>query len=248
MVQKVKVELLADGNYKPEDIKLDISHEPIFRYDKELQDKLDKLWDEQKADAKKREYKLWNSETYALKKVEENDGQLTLDLGLVEYRNNAGIVKLFEAGEIGPELCSPLMYCSILVRTSDSKYIFGIGKGFAHHGELKFVGGSYSKKDIELKDGNTLFQLAYDEIKEELNVDREQIQDMELVRIYRTPRGMIDLTYTVQLTVNADEVKALYDGLKEKELAKLLIFTLVEAKVEVGASGGQRAMKVDLIY
>lgn len=92
MTQKIQVELLADGNYHPEDIKLNVSHEPLFTYDKNLQDKLDSLWVKQLADAK------------------EKDGLLVLNLGLVEYRNQVGIVLLFEAGEIGSKMCSPLMY------------------------------------------------------------------------------------------------------------------------------------------
>jgi len=247
MPQQIEVELLAKGHYQPTDIRLNVSHEPLFSYEKDLQRKIDELWHKQLADAQKKGYKLWNSETYALKKVEERAGRLTLDLGLVEYRNQVGIVQLFEEGEIGPERCSPLMYCSVILRTKDGQYLFGIGQGFTHDGALKFVGGSYSKDEIELVDGESLFQLAFDEIKEEINVERGQINHIELVRIYRTHRGMIDLTFWVQLSVSSAEVKTLFAKLKEKEFAKLLVFPPAEAKVAVGALGGQRAKKIDLI-
>lgn len=81
-----------------------------------------------------------------------------------------------------------------------------------------------------------------------MSVGPDQVQNIELLRIYRTSRGMIDLTFSAQLTISAVEVKTLFNSLDEKEFAELRIFSAVEAKIEVGLLGGHRAKKVDLIY
>lgn len=247
MTNQAPIELLADGNYCPNDIKLNVSHQPIFNYDQSFQNKLDQLWQEQLADAKQKGYKLWNSETYALKSIKQKDNRLLLDVGLVEYRNQVGIVKLFEAGEIGVEQCSPLMYCSEIVRTADGKYVFGIGKGFVHDGTLKFVGGSYSKDELVLSDGQSLFELPLIEMKEEINVDVNNIQDISLKQIYRTARGMIDITFFIQLNTDAKQVKEMYSELEEHEFAELKIYPKAEAKQQMLKLGGHRALKIDLL-
>lgn len=247
MKKQAPVKILAAGNFQPENIELNISHEPLFNYNQAFQKKLDRLWQEQLADAKQKGYKLWNSETYALKELKQNDNHLALSLSLVEYRNQVGIVKLFEAGEIGVEQCSPLMYCSEIVRTSDGKYVFGIGKGFANDGTLKFVGGSYSKTELELKDGGSLFEMPVIEMNEELNVGRDNIQTLLLKRVFSSQRGMIDLTFFVQLTIDSERVMEMFSKIEEPEFAELKLFSKEETKKQLEDLGGHRALKVDLL-
>lgn len=242
-----KTALLAEGTFGPNDLDLVVSDEPLFQYKPEFEAQLEALWQAKLAEAAEKGYKLWNSQTYALKKLTQTDSRLRLELGLVDYKHQVGLVQLIESGAVGPERFSKQMYCSLLVRTSDGAYVFGIGRGLVYHGELKFVGGFYSKDELALTDGESVFQLARNELQEEVGVEPDGVESIHLKRIYLTTRGMIDLTFFVQLTIDGTTVQTLFDRLVEPEFAALKIMTRAEARVVIPTLGRQRALKVDLL-
>lgn len=245
--QPFEAKKLADGTFSPAQIILSITDEYLHTYSPEVRSKLELLWQEKLLDAEQKGYQVWNSQSYALKDVKLKNGLLHLNLGLVEYKYQAGVAQLIQSGELDRKYATRLMYSGLLIHTIDDKWIFGIGSKHVYIGEIKFIGGSYSKDEHVLSSGQSLFDGAITELGEEINVLASQISQIRLRRIYATPKGMRTLVFVVMLNIDAQTVKTRFSARKDKELADILILEPSEAREALSKLEDSRRLVFDLI-
>jgi len=218
----------------------------VANYDQQFEQRLEKVWRQLQAQAKKDGYKLWNSKTYALKKLREVSGHLELSIGLIDYKHHVSIMRLIRQGEIGEEYFTRFMYCSALIKTTDNKYVFGIGTGILKD-QIKFVGGSYAQDEQQLTNGQSLFNLPVQEMKDEIGVGLKYIDQIVLKRLYLTPNGAVDLTFYIKLNIDSTRVSQLFTDRKEDEFKELVVLKAERANEAVSKMLWHLPEKADLI-
>jgi len=166
----MNAKILLSGNWDISKIKtqIDGTYQPNIK----LMEHIHKVW---KKHIKKYP-KSFNGPMARLKKWQENNGVLTLSFEETNYasyvatRNKDFINKFLDINRANS------LGITIIVSTSDNKYIVGKRSLFTDQnpGKLYFIGG-YVQTNISKYNQNILKNSIINEVKEELNVDKKYI-------------------------------------------------------------------------
>jgi 8-oxo-dGTP pyrophosphatase MutT (NUDIX family) len=240
--------LLLSGKYQPGDISVIPAPSSLPPLPANLERALEKAWQAQLRRAAEEGYALWDAPCYRWEECHSiPDGKLALSVSEIPYKYVRGSIALLESGKLPEGYESRQMYSSLVIRTADGQYVFGISAKEFYVGELKFIGGVYGVTENRLTDGYALFQSALRELEEEVNISADQVKEMTLSRIYATPRGMRDLCFKVEVAADAAGIRRAFASRPDPELSDLLILSPVKAREAVAALTDRRREKADLV-
>ena len=240
------VQLLAEGSFEPDMIIIQSTSEPL-PIPQNIQSQIEQVWISQLQRAEQEGYQLWDAPAYTLEQVESRGNQLKLEVGLLSYKTVVGLNVLIKEDQLGPELAPKQMYSSLLIKTLDHKYLFGVGAKQVFVGQMKLIGGVYSQAEVELTSGRALFAGAIRELGEELGVPESAVAQIKLKRIYATPRGLRDFVFRVDLNLKAKEVRQYFAERLDLELSQLLVTSVAGSRQLLAGLSDLRSLKADLI-
>jgi predicted NUDIX family phosphoesterase len=110
-----------------------------------------------------------------------------------------------------------------------------------------FIGGVLSKDEGEVKSSEDLFNAIQREIKEEINIDMANIQDIRLIGGILTDNFYVALVFSTILNLSSSELLSLFEKREDDELSRLIILPFSEFSKEADIIGGYRKLAVSLL-
>lgn len=115
-----------------------------FSYNDEIQTEIDAIWQKKVIESEEQGSKLWDGNNYRLSGFHLENDMLSLDIGLVKYRNIASRLfsqDLIEKIKGVPDRASGIFVAG-LIRSSDGYFVFGerSGRYLCKEGEMEIIG------------------------------------------------------------------------------------------------------------
>lgn len=214
---------LLDGSFSANDIELAHATGSYRQVSNDLHKQIDTIWDQTVKEAEQKGLKLWDSISYRLVSCKTEGKKALLTVDTISYKDNLALTSLLIDGKLDDSYATNLMYCNLLIKTSDGKYLFGCG-GERHtwHEDVKCAGGSYCKDELELATSQALFLQILNELEEEMGIRKETVENLKLRTIFRTTRGLTAFVFTAHTSISSEEARELFDSVVHKEFTQLL--------------------------
>ena len=184
--------------------------------------------------------KVWNDELYRMiKHTMGSDGYLNLTLSTIEAKYVFIFKELFEQGKIINHGGLKHISAGAIIKTADSKYIFGNKrKAGKKSEETCFVGGVLAKDDGEITSGTDIEHSLIRELDEEINVQPAQIEACEMIGLVQSNLHSVLMAYTVNLNISSDAVVRLHHERNDGELQSVLVVPEIELAPFMRRQGG----------
>lgn len=217
------------------------------KIDSELEQKVDEYWKEFYTQAKADGKHIWDGDNYRLNKWKFEDGVLHLEFSTIKFSKRLPLMKFAAEGFIDDsKYCAKGCGVGALVKTSDGKYLFGQKSGkTAAAAKVDIIGGIL--EGCKLEKGWDLAELLFNEIFEEINVDRNQILNIDLRGFLSSVTGNYVFLFSVQLDIDSVKVKELFLSRKDDELSEVIVVAETEVKEYLRSLESYRSLISDLL-
>ncbi|MDW9817154.1 hypothetical protein GOB25_19175 [Sinorhizobium meliloti] len=193
--------IIFSGRVEAENIT--VNHLPTTKNrSSELEDNLDRLWDEEVAEMTDKGRKIWNAELYRLEDFRYSCSSLSVDLSTIEIKE-IHASRLSGESDLGESYRPRSIFVASFIETNDGKFVFGrTNANTLTAGRIDLIGGSLSKTERPVTNGADLFRSALSEIEEELNVGAVDVKSGHLCAIVKTPRSFVGMIFHVRLNID----------------------------------------------
>lgn len=246
----METKILLQDIFNADDIDIVVNKTSNRKIDPEIESKIDEIWEETVRNAKEQGQLIYNGESFRLDSFKESNGQLKLVLSKIKYKDRSSLNKLAnELIEKGEDYLPNTLAIGGFIKTTDNKFVFGkrSGRTITNNKE-DFIGGILEPE--KLNTGEDLFDYNLQEIKEEINLDKADIEHIRLVALVRTPwANIILLTYTT-LKLTSNEVAAKFHAKDKKdfeEMADLIFVDKSKLSEKLMELGGYKLSLLNLV-
>ncbi len=168
---------------------------------------------------------VWDGKYYRvlnLTALENEAGAQPIRFGTICYRYIASFPLLDK--QHAQYALEPLNHLSTtaLIRTRDGSYLFGIRK---QNGFVDLIGGGAQCDQIEISSGAGIEQNIYKEIREEIGLNREDIDDLTGIGIVYSSTSNVLVVGHVCLSLTSDEIRARFEERVDDEMAQLVFIS-----------------------
>lgn len=192
---------LALGRFAPEDLVVSVS-ESTREIDPEVEKQVDDIWETKKKKAEKEGRVCYNGISYRLNSLEQKDGKLIIDFGLLEYKARQALQTIPAYLELPAEYHHNGSYNGATIKTSDDKYLIVELSGKSMNTFAMDMLGGIMEKPQEIESGEDVFNCLYVELEEEARIKKSDIKELYLRSIFLTPNthscfyfeGIVDIS------------------------------------------------------
>ena len=240
-------QILLKGNFSAEDIIIHNVEQSNRKIDPEVEASLAQVWENNFKIAKEQGKLIFDGESFRLEEFKVINGKLELTVSKFKYSVRSSLVSLAPKliGK-GMEYTANGLAIAGFIRTSDGKYIFG-GKSGKTTSTLKvdFIGGIVEPK--ELKNGKDLIECNKAELKEEINIDAQDIQDIEVTGIIFSPTSNIIILTNTELNLTSEEVLEKFRLENDGEISEIIFKSPEELPDYVKEIGSYKPQALELL-
>ncbi|GLV58240.1 hypothetical protein KDH_50730 [Dictyobacter sp. S3.2.2.5] len=208
----LEFEILARGRCRPQDLHISYQPDQFLRFPSELQEWMERFWQEKLRRAQQQNSLLFDSPLYRLISVQQDSEQtLHLTLGQTSYREYVVTrSQEFAAGRARAELGNPLSVCSV-VETADGHILLDKRQGVDLYVGRYHVIGGFFERDIDI-DATTQqpdpFAAMRREIREETGIGADDISEqLCLGLVYDVVTPHPELCFLTRLHISLEEVR-----------------------------------------
>lgn len=208
---------------------------------------IETTWQEVSLKAKNENQMLWNGNSLRLNDLQINGDELTLITSVIDFRERLGISRNFNKIEyLGRQYFGMGMAVGGMIETIDGNYIFiNRSPKSVNLNRTDFVGGVMDR--IEATSGEDLVAHAYQEIKEETNLDEEDIIKAQVLGIIMSITSSVIILINVKVKLSRDEVLNKFDIMHDEEVGSLKIIPSTEVVEFLISLGGYKPSVVQLM-
>ncbi|HBI17663.1 MAG: hypothetical protein UR60_C0006G0034 [Candidatus Moranbacteria bacterium GW2011_GWF2_34_56] len=243
----MKPKIIIKGKFYPKDINVDFSNSSNRKIDFEIENKIDKKWKEYEGEKKQEGGMIWDAVTYRLEDLKVRENKLNITLGEIKYSKRIGARWFLDKLEkLGEKYYPRGVYLASIVKTKDECYVMGdlSGKTLVLS-DVSLVGGVLSKDEGIIEKSDDIFKALQREIKEELNINKENLEDIYLKAVILTERLAIGFIFCVNLNMNMENVQSNF--IVNDEFVAVKGYGKKEIKDILKSMSGARALVGELI-
>ncbi|EKE20983.1 MAG: hypothetical protein ACD_7C00397G0001 [uncultured bacterium] len=243
----MKPKIIVQGKFYPKDIDVDFSKLSGRKIDFEIENKIDKKWKEHEKEKKQEGGMIWDSVTYRLENLKAKENKLNITLGEIKYSKRIGARWFLDKLEkLGDGYYPKGIYLAAIVKTKDEYYVMGdlSGKTLVLS-DVSLVGGVLSKDEGIIEKSDDIFGALQREVKEELNIDKENLEDIYLKAVILTERLAIGFIFCASLNMDMESVQGNF--IANDEFVAVKGYEKKEIKDILKSMGGAKALVGELI-
>lgn len=219
----IKSEIILKRKFNANDLQVEIMQTSNRVIAEELEMRARQAWGEIIEDAKAKGVELWDGEPYRLDNLAEiREGNLNLKLSTIKFSTMAGYIALTRQIEITEAQYTNHISTAGLIKTRDGLYVFGIRGNTYHNSKVDFIGGGLNRSEIIVKSGEDIATNLIREMKEEANIEEQDIALMEGLGILLSDRMNVLIMFEVELKINQDELQNIFRDRLDHEMAELV--------------------------
>jgi hypothetical protein len=218
-------QILALGKFSAEN--LIISTSPSTRkIDPTIENQLDALWEAKVKLATEKGLNLYNGVSYRLNSFKQENNQLLVDLGTIEYKVRDGLVQIPEYFNLPSEYYRNGCYTGATVKTADGHYLMVELSGKSMNPNKTDLIGGILETPPDVEKGQDIFNAFLRELEEEAVVKEDEVNELYLRSIYLDHKTNIAFHFEVSLKLTAGEILERFKReTKDQDIKTLLTLT-----------------------
>jgi hypothetical protein len=216
--------VLAQGEFNPSDILVSFTEQSNRKIDPEVESQIDSYWQKVLDDAKEKGKNIWNGISYRVDDFEiTKEGKLKVTFSPIEFKTREGLITTETYYLLSEEHYRKGAFVSSLVRTRDGYYVFVQLSGLSHNkSKVELLGGIVGDS-MDVRSGEDLFTVLYQELNEEAIIAKKDIQTCILQLIFINLTTNIGFHFDVQLSITKEQVeKQFQEGKRDVDIKDLL--------------------------
>lgn len=243
----MKPKIIVQGKFYPKDVEVEFADFSNRKIDFEIENKIDANWKEYEKVKKENGGIVWDAVTYRLEDLKMENNKIKLVLGEINFSKRIGARWcLDELEKCGIDYYPKGIYLAAIIETGDNYYIMGELSGKTVVSSVaSLAGGVLSKDEAVIGKSEDIFGALYREIKEELNIDKENLKDLYLKAIIMTERLSIGFIFYVSLDMNIESVQNKF--IANDEFVSIKGHNKEEIVNVLKSMGGAKALVSELI-
>lgn len=219
--------ILVTGKFQPSDLEVSLS-ESTRKIDPNIEARLDEIWEIKKKKADEAQKLCYNGISYRLNSIQENNGNLVLDFGTIEYKVRDGLIEIPEYYNLPKEYYRQGCFTCASIKTSDGYYVMVELSGRSMNRNTIDLIGGIMETNIGMNRGEDIFESFYKELAEEADIMQEDIQDSYLHSIFLTYDTNIAFYFEVLLNVSSTDILERFEKNKDADIKSLCVYTREE--------------------
>lgn len=221
-----EIQVILSGKWSASDIL--ISNITSTRMiDKKIEQAALDAWEYKVQQAKLNDRRIWDSIIFRYEGFKLKNKKLLISVSEIPFSIRLGMNQCTEdIKALGNEYAPLGMFNSCFVETSDSKLVFiEKSKKFFTEKINSFVGGVYSKSESVINSGEDLFSTTIQELIEELGIGVNQIQENNLITVYKTENWNVCFIFFITLKISSDELREIFFEKSDEEASNIIFFS-----------------------
>ena len=222
----VQPEILVKGDFGPEDMVVSVGPSNLVILDEVAED-IEQIWSEKLKEAKEKGLNLYNGKSYRLNSFDYTDGKIVLGLGVMDFKTRYGLRFALSNVSFDESMYRNGCFVGGSVRTSDGNYLMVKLSGKSmNNNTYDFLGGMM-ELEVPMSDAY-VFDVMYEELKEEAGIEREEVSEMVLRGVYRDIYTNVGFYMTIQLSLSTKEVLERFSGISDVDIAGIEAYSYDE--------------------
>lgn len=218
-----QIKILAQGKFKPEDIKVSLS-ESNRLIDPRIESQIDSVWERERNQAEKLGKVCYNGTSYRLNSLKNTNQVLEIDFGLLEYKTSLALLKIPEYFDLSEDYYRKTCYTSASVQTYDGLFVMVKLSGKSMNpNKIDFLGGML-EKPLEIQNSHDIFKALKIELKEEACLVDSDMADFYLNSIFLNNKTTICFYFEVRLNISSTDLLARFKSENQDPDINDLIF------------------------
>lgn len=201
----IEPNIMVMGQFQPKDLVVTIS-QSNRKVDPTIENQLESLWEAKVKLATEKGLNLYNGISYRLNSFKQDNNQLLLDLGKIEYKVRDGLVQIPEYFRLSSEYYRNGCYTGGTVKTSDNYYLMVELSGKSMNQNKTDLIGGILETPPDVTSGNDIFDSFFRELEEEAIIKKDEIINSYLRAIYLDHKTNIGFYFEVTIKPTAQEV------------------------------------------
>ena len=216
--------ILLTGKFEPRDLIVSIS-QSTRKIDPTIERQLESIWEERIKRAKENGQNCYNGNSYRLNSIQERDGKVMLDFGIIEYKIRDGLIAIPEYYNLPQEYWRKGCFSSASIKTSDDRYLMAELSGKSMNPNKVDLIGGVMETNIGMKTGDDIFQSLYNELEEEAGIEKKDIQESYLQTVYLASGTNVGLYFEIVLHVSSEELLERFKDNKDADIKSIRVYT-----------------------
>ena len=244
----IESKIIFKGEIDPKDIVIRINKTSTLKIPLEIETEIESTWEKVYKESNEEGRKLYNGKILRLDSFDIIKGKLEMTLSKIDFKTRVGIIEnLSRIKNITEDNLPKSIAIGGLVKTKDNKYIFGINSGKTMNKiPIDIIGGMIEPKTGEFS-SEMIFDENYRELKEELNVDRENVKDLHIIGLILTSNAVVMFFTSCVLNITVNEVQDKFKLHNDGEVKELLIVDPKNLNSKLNEFGGYKNLVIDLL-
>jgi len=217
--------VLVDQALLPENISITLSHACV-PLDQHTEQRITEVWTEKIIESKQRGKEIFNGTSYRVIKWSFNEGHLSLELGVFDYKHLLGIISLIKAGELAATTdIQGGCFVGATVCTADNQYVLVQLSGKSMNDNTYDMLGGIAETDVPLStDGSYLFATLYKELEEEAGITQSDISDCQLRLFFAGTSAHYGFHFSVTISLTEKQLTKRFRSNADEDIAALCFF------------------------
>jgi hypothetical protein len=200
-----KTKQLVIGRLVPQDLLVSVS-DSTRKIQPEVEAQVDVLWEEKKKKAEQEGRVCFNGISYRLNSLEEKNGKVVIDFGLLEYKARHTLIHVPGYLELGEGYYHKGCYTGATVKTTDGMFLVVELSGKSMNTFPIDMLGGIMEKPSEIYTGEDVFDCIYGELEEEACITKDDIKECYLRSIFLTPNTHTCFYFEVSLNISSESL------------------------------------------
>ena len=239
--------ILAKGPFLPENISLITNPVSQRQINPEIEEIISQTWSQLETKAKAQNQMLWNGESLRLDDLKEENGNLVLYTSPTDYKTRACLERNIEKVEsLGMAYFSAGLAIGGFVESLDGVFIFNqrSDKSVSRN-RVDFIGGVMD--NIHAKDGFDLLNHNYLEIQEEMNLNKDLIENTSILGLVLSSFGNVIVVTFTKLKISFDDLNDLFEQKHDEEVENLVKVSRDDLPEFMAKLGGYKPAALELL-
>jgi hypothetical protein len=244
----VQTQVILKKAFKAQDINIKRNKISSRKIDPVLENKAKSQWEEIVKKSEQEGTKIWDGTYYRLDNVSEiKNGSNEFKLSTIKYSLVKAYRGLSEENNLTEDQYTYHINTGGLIKTTDNFYIFGNKGSDFNNPIIDFIGGGLQEDELIVETGNDIERNVFKEIKEEVNLEIEEIKESEIIGILLAKSMAIIIIFEVDLKLTKEEVQIKFDERVEDEIKSLVFVPEKDIKDFFSKQSDYRALVGELL-
>lgn len=245
----VQTQIVQKKRFKAQDIIIIKNKDTTRSIDQGLENKAKNQWDEIVRKNKEEGTKIWDGIYYRLDNVSEvKNGSNEFQLSTIKYSLVKAYRGISELHDLKEDQYTYHINTGGLIKTTDNFYVFGNKSIDLNNPIIDFIGGGLQEDELIVQTGNDIERNVFKEIKEEINLEIEDIKESEIIGILLAKSMAIIIIFEVNLKLTKEEAQIKFDERADDEIKSLVFVPEKDIKDFFSKQSDYRALVAELLY